>query len=145
MENNTTAPLFNKIAHVCLYVKNLERSVDYYKNLGFTQRFTFHKKGELYGAYLEFGSGNFIELFEDTSIDLNAPAGRMAHFCLETSDIDAVMEELTKRGAAFTPKKFGCDSTYQIWLKDPDGNDFEIHQYTSESLQLTGGDVEADW
>ena len=42
-------------------------------------------------------------------------------------------------------KKLGCDQTWQIWLEDPDGNSFEVHQYTPESAQFMGGSVEADW
>jgi lactoylglutathione lyase/glyoxylase I family protein len=140
-------PMFTKIAHVCLYVSSLERSMEYYAKLGFRRRFVFNRDGRIYGAYLEFGGDNFIELFEDPSAVRAAGngSGRLAHFCLETRDIDAVMKALTEAGVEFTPKKLGCDATYQIWMKDPDGNDFEVHQYTPQSSQLVGGDVEADW
>jgi lactoylglutathione lyase/glyoxylase I family protein len=138
-------PVFTKLAHVCLYVKDLGRSVEFYGKLGFQKRFAFNRNGSLFGAYLEFGNGNFIELFEDVSRSATTALGRLAHFCLETPDIDAVTESLSARGVVFTPKKLGCDSTYQIWLKDPDGNEFEIHQYTPNSSQLVGGEVEADW
>ncbi|MDR2693465.1 MAG: VOC family protein, partial [Chitinispirillales bacterium] len=141
----TPPPAFTKIAHVCLYVKDLTRSVDFYSKLGFQKRFVFNRNGNLFGAYLEFGDGNFIELFEDVSRSAVAALGRLAHFCLETPDIDAAMESLSARRIGFSPKKLGCDSTYQIWLKDPDGNEFEIHQYTENSSQLVGGEVEADW
>jgi hypothetical protein len=46
---------------------------------------------------------------------------------------------------AVSAEKLGCDDTWQIWLKDPDGNAFEVHQYTPKSMQFTGGTVEADW
>ncbi|GBU23119.1 hypothetical protein R80B4_03035 [Fibrobacteres bacterium R8-0-B4] len=141
----TPPPVFTKIAHVCLYVKDLGRSVDFYSKLGFQKRFVFNRNGRLFGAYMEFGDGNFIELFEDVSRSAVAALGRLAHFCLETPDIDAAMESLSARGIGFSPKKLGCDSTYQIWLKDPDGNEFEIHQYTENSSQIVGGEVEADW
>ena len=138
-------PVFTKLAHVCLYVQDLGRSVEYYSKIGFRKRFVFNRNGRLFGAYLEFGEGNFIELFEDISRSAVTAPGRLAHFCLETPDIDAAMESLSARGIDFSPKKLGCDSTYQIWLKDPDGNEFEIHQYTANSSQLIGGEVEADW
>ncbi len=138
-------PVFGKIAHVCLNVKDLNRSIEYYTRLGFKKKFFFHKNEKLYGVYLEFGSGNFIELFEDSNLDLSAPAGRLAHFCLETDNIDEVMKSLSARGIEFTEKKLGCDNTYQIWLKDPDGNAFEVHQYTDKSSQFTKQDVEVDW
>jgi lactoylglutathione lyase/glyoxylase I family protein len=142
---DTPPPVFTKLAHVCLYVDNLARSVEFYGKLGFQKRFVFNRNGNLFGAYLEFGGGNFIELFEDPARAISAAPGRLAHFCLETPDIEAAMESLSARGIGFTPKKLGCDSTYQIWLKDPDGNEFEIHQYTPESSQIVGGTVEADW
>ena len=138
-------PVFSRIAHVCIYVENLERSVEFYAKLGFRKRFAFNRGGKLFGIYLEFGEGNFVELFEDASRDPGATRGRLAHFCLETPDINAAMRSLEDMGIEFSPNKLGCDSTYQIWLKDPDGNDFEIHQYTPESAQVVGGDVEADW
>jgi len=138
-------PVFTKLAHVCIYVQDLRRSVEYYSKIGFRKRFAFNRNGRLFGTYLEFGDGNFIELFEDITRSAATAPGRLAHFCLETPDIDAAMESLSARGVDFSPKKLGCDSTYQIWLKDPDGNEFEIHQYTENSSQLIGGEVEADW
>jgi lactoylglutathione lyase/glyoxylase I family protein len=136
-------PVFSKIAHVCLNVEDLGRSVDFYTKLGFKKRFLFNKNGKNFGIYLEFGSGSYIELFEDKSAGFSR--GRLAHFCLETPDLDAVIESLKRRGVEYSPKKLGCDATYQIWLKDPDGNAFEVHQYTSDSSQIIGRDVEADW
>ena len=65
--------------------------------------------------------------------------------CLETEDLDQVTTQLRERGIEFTERKLGCDDTWQIWLKDPDGNRFEVHQYTPESMQFPGGTVEADW
>jgi lactoylglutathione lyase/glyoxylase I family protein len=137
------APIFTKLAHVCIYVKDIERSIEFYSKLGMEQRFVFYREGKLYGAYLEFGHGNFIELFEDAAGDFNR--GRIAHFCIETPNIEVAMQMLAAAGVKYTPKKLGCDSTYQIWLKDPDGNDFEIHQYTAKSSQIVGGVVEVDW
>jgi catechol 2,3-dioxygenase-like lactoylglutathione lyase family enzyme len=138
-------PVFNRIAHVCLHVLDLDASVAFYTKLGFKRRFAFNKNGGLFGVYLEFGKGNFIAIFKDTQRVASAARGSLAHFCLETPDIDAAIKSLASRGIQHTPKKLGSDRTYQIWLKDPDGNEFEIHQYTPESSQITGRDVEADW
>jgi lactoylglutathione lyase/glyoxylase I family protein len=137
------APIFTKIAHVCLYVKDINRSIEFYGKMGMKQRFVFYRGGKLFGVYLEFGSGNYIELFEDATGEYGH--GRLAHFCFETQNIDVAMQMLTAAGIEYTPKKLGCDATYQIWMKDPDGNNFEVHQYTSKSAQIVGGDVEADW
>lgn len=137
--------MISGIAHVCLNVKDLKRSIAYYTKLGFKPKFEFTRDGFLYGTYLQIGKNNFIEMFENKDMVVPAQNRGFAHFCFETEDIDALIEMLKKTDVKFTPKKKGCDNTWQIWLTDPDGNSFEVHQYTSESLQLKGGIVEADW
>jgi catechol 2,3-dioxygenase-like lactoylglutathione lyase family enzyme len=135
---------FRRLAHVCLNVRDLQRSLDYYRKLGFKERFTFTRKGRDYGRYLEIAEGTYIEMFEDPSLG-KAENRNLAHFCLESENLDALMRELDAQNIAYTPKKQGCDHTWQIWLEDPDGNKFEVHQYSEASLQLKGGSVEADW
>ncbi|MCL2101862.1 MAG: VOC family protein [Fibromonadales bacterium] len=132
------------LAHVCLNVKNLERSMEYYQKLGFKPKFKFTRNGRHYGHYLEICPNHYIELFEDPDMDAPLNTG-IVHFCLECQDLDALISELDSKGISYTNKKLGCDNTYQIWLTDPDGNAFEVHQYTQSSLQKTGGEVEADW
>ncbi len=136
--------MLKRIAHVCLNVKNLERSLDFYTRLGFQPVFRFTRAGKLFGVYLRLAESTFIEIFEDPNLQAPVNTG-LLHFCLETDDLDGMMRELTTQGIAFTDKKLGCDNTWQIWLKDPDGNAFEVHQYTPKSMQFTGGTVEADW
>ena len=137
--------MFTRIAHVCLTAKDLHASIAYYAKLGCTIRFKFTRQGADYGVYLQMAPGSFIEIFEDKN---RGPVvvGGIAHFCLETASLDSLMEKLTAAGVPFTPDKLGCDHTRQIWLADPDGNQFEVHQYTDKSMQLRGGGVvEADW
>lgn len=136
--------MFSRLAHVCLNVKDLTRSVDFYVRLGFQPRFRFTRQGKPFGAYLEISENQYIEMFEDPNLESPVNTG-LVHFCLEAEDLDAEMKRLNGLGIPFTEKKLGCDHTYQIWLKDPDGNAFEVHQYTDRSLQKLGGVVEADW
>lgn len=136
--------MLKRIAHVCLNVKNLDRSLDFYTRLGFVPVFRFTRAGKPFGVYLRLAESTFIEIFEDPTLEVPVNTG-LLHFCLETDDLDGMMAELGAKGIAFTEKKLGCDHTWQIWLKDPDGNAFEVHQYTPGSMQFTGGTVEADW
>jgi lactoylglutathione lyase/glyoxylase I family protein len=136
--------LFTRLAHVCLNVKDLKRSMAYYHKLGFADRFRFTRQGAAFGIYMEIAPMTYIEMFEDKSMGPAVNTG-LAHFCLETEDLDGLMAHLQVQGVAFTPKKRGCDHTDQIWLEDPDGNKFEVHQYSPKSLQQQGGVVEADW
>ncbi len=132
------------LAHVCLNVKNLARSLEYYEKLGFKPVFKFTRQGKHYGHYLEIGPDQYIEMFENPDLEVPVNTG-IVHFCLESDNIDTLIKELDSKGIAHTEKKLGCDNTYQIWLTDPDGNAFEVHQYTEKSMQKTGGEVEADW
>ncbi len=50
-------------------------------------------------------------------------------------DIEATVKELRGRGVAVGEIKLGSDESYQAWFKDPDGNQFELHQYTPKSWQ----------
>lgn len=136
--------MISGLAHVCLNVKDLNRSISFYLKLGLKTKFQFTRNGSPYGAYLQIGKNSFIEIFENKQLETPVNTG-LVHFCLETAHIDTLVEMLKKESIASTPKKKGCDNTWQIWLKDPDGNNFEVHQYTKDSLQHTGGIVEADW
>jgi len=137
--------VFKRLAHVCLTTSNLETSIAFYCRLGARVVFKFTRHGRDMGVYLEIAPAQYIEIFEERTRGAVINNG-ITHFCLETDDIDGVAELCTREKIAFTPKKIGCDHTWQIWLTDPDGNRFEVHQYTSASIQSTGGGpVEADW
>jgi catechol 2,3-dioxygenase-like lactoylglutathione lyase family enzyme len=136
--------LFKRLAHVCLNVQDLQRSLDYYHKLGFRDRFRFTRKGRDYGRYLEIADKTYIEVFEEPNRTAAAQGG-LAHFCLETEDLDRLIARLDDQRIPHTPKTQGCDFTWQIWLEDPDGNTFEVHEYSDKSMQLNGGVAEADW
>lgn len=136
--------MITRLAHICLNVQNLQRSIEYYQKLGFTPRFRFTRQGKPYGIYLEIAPKQYIEMFEDPHLEHPINTG-IAHFCLESPDLEAFQRHLDQQQIPYTQPKKGCDQTWQIWLTDPDGNAFEVHQYTPESMQQLGGEVEADW
>ena len=132
------------IAHICIKTESLEKTERFYtKALGCAKVFDFTKEGRQVGCYLKVTDRQFIEMF-DEKVPQKEPS-HMAHLCLETDDIDAMIKQLNHAGVETTPKKKGCDHTYQTWFKDPNGIDIELHQYTEKSTQHTGQDVEIDW
>ena len=132
--------MIKRLAHVCLQVRDIQKTVAFYRDgLGFPIAFSFTKKGKLKGAYFAMGDNTFVEVFE-----VDSPVG-ITHFCLETDDIDDFMAKASAKNIECTPKKLGCDQTWQTWLRDPDGNAFEIHQYTDQSRQFKGGECEMTW
>jgi len=135
---------FKRNAHVCLHVTDLQRSLAYYGKLGFTEVFHFTRKGRDFGRYLRVADQCFLELFEEPGRGPVVNNG-IVHFCLETGDLPALMAFLDAQGVAYTAPKLGGDFTWQIWLEDPDGNKFEVHAYTGQSMQQHGGTMEVDW
>jgi len=133
------------IAHICIVTEDLDETLKFYCDiLGFTKQFDFIKAGALFGFYLKVSDGNYIEVFKTDSL----PEGRhpLAHFCLETDDIDAVYEKLVANGIHVRSEKtLGADNSWQIWTKDPNGIDFEFHQYTEKSSQMTGEACIVNW
>jgi glyoxylase I family protein len=124
------------IAHTCFTVSNLEQSIQFYRDgLGLTPAFDFvDENGRRFGLYLHAGGRNFVELFEGT---LGEPAEGQSfrHICLEVDDIQATVGTLRERGVEVSDPKLGKDESWQAWITDPDGNRFELHQYTPKSWQ----------
>jgi len=137
--------MIKTLAHVCLFSKDLNRSLEFYCGaLGLRRHFDFIKDGELFGFYLEVDPNHFIEIFKPGKEE---PPGRQRihHLCLEVDDLDALRDQLTRRGVKVTAKKKGCDQTWQFWCQDPDGTDVEFQQYTDQSSQHTRTQCIVDW
>jgi len=137
--------MIKTLSHVCIFSRDLKRSRDFYCGaLGLKPHFDFLKDGELFGFYLQIAPGHFIEVFKaDPAVENRGQ--RIHHFCLEVDDLDALRDSLIKHGVEVTPKKLGCDQSWQCWCKDPDGTDVEFQQYTPESSQFTRKNCIVDW
>jgi catechol 2,3-dioxygenase-like lactoylglutathione lyase family enzyme len=124
------------IAHACFTVSDLERSIQFYRDgMGLTPAFDFtDENGRRFGLYLHAGGRNFIELFEG-KLGERAVGQSFRHVCLEVDDIEATVRALRERGIEVSDPKLGKDQSWQAWIADPDGNRFELHQYTPESWQ----------
>lgn len=107
--------------------------------------FHFTRQGKVIGYYIQASATTFIEVFEEEEIDIGTSKQNLHHFCLETGDIEAVRNGLIDDGYAPGDIKIGCDHSLQFWVKDPNGVNIEFHQYTEQSSQFTGQDVEVDW
>ena len=92
-------------------------------------------------TYLEYAPRQYLEFFyqydrKRPQPDLEQCYGYQ-HFSLEVDDIHVILERLEANGITpDTPLRFGVDGTWQCWLHDPDGNRFEIMEYSRDSLQL---------
>lgn len=53
------AAMFKRIAHICLNVRNLQQSLDFYTRLGLVPVFRFTRKGARFGVYLNSPAPRF--------------------------------------------------------------------------------------
>lgn len=97
-------------------------------------------------TYMSWGEDSFIELFSvpsakrrripDPKNDLN-----YTHFAQVVSDLQEFRRQAIERGGADyfdTEISMGIENTWQMWMHDPDGNHFEVMEYTPQSYQITG-------
>lgn len=159
---------FNEIMHLSFYTDNMDAMRDFYENkLGlkatiimryeaylnqpnkgaWAERAVTRPKDIAY-IFIELAPGQYLELFPraDHQQEHEVPDTRLgySHFALMVDDIFEAREELVKAGVEIDiePNK-GQSETWQMWIHDPDGNKFEIMQYTPLSLQHKGN-IEQD-
>ncbi|MDD4849737.1 MAG: VOC family protein [Gemmiger sp.] len=115
------------------------------------------KPGEIWIVYLEVAPRQFVELFNLPYHGENDTQNEgFHHFCLRVEDIVAAARELEAKGvplyngprwlnAPFTspypenPIAEGCQGqcgSLAFYIQDPEGNEIEIMQYTTDSLQV---------
>lgn len=154
---------FNSIMHVSFYTDHLDEMLDFYVNkLGLKQKVVVKWKSYkgrsdrpmmaqqaeenpegIFYTYVEIAEGQFIELFpanpnQKPHREWNEDIG-YSHFALTVDDIYEASKELQEKGVdPDTEISKGPSGTYQQWFHDPDGNRFELMQYTDESYQVVG-------
>lgn len=63
----------------------------------------------------------------------------LQHIAVIVDDIHATYADILKMGIENEGEpRLGPDRTWQFWIHDPDGNQFEFMQYTPESYQVVG-------
>ncbi len=154
--------MFNSIMHMSFFTDRLDEMIAFYTEvLGGTLKIVTRAKAYLdrprsgYHAlaladpeaiiivYIELAPGQFVELFpkvagQGPAAAFNENLG-YSHFALTVDDIFAARAELEGRDLVFdTEISKGPSETYQMWAHDPDGNKFEIMQFTDKSYQVVG-------
>jgi catechol 2,3-dioxygenase-like lactoylglutathione lyase family enzyme len=140
--------MIKKLAHLCLHTDQLDTMIAFYRDvMGFPVKFTMkHDDGFAFGYYFATGDTTFVEIFDQKGAvkQWGGTVGplrsntdtHMRHFCFEVSDIEVLCTEFSAKGIKFRPIAVGMDHSKQTWIKDPDGNDIELMEYTPKSLQL---------
>ncbi|MEV6601589.1 VOC family protein [Actinoplanes sp. NPDC051346] len=112
---------------ITVLVTNLARSIEFYKEmLGFFE--------------IDAGRGNAVLASGDTRLvlrtvgDLSTVAGRHFHLNLEVGDVEAVYQELKRKGVAFVhgPRPVNRGDKLELWaasFHDPDEHNIAITQW----------------
>ena len=154
---------FKSIMHVSFYTDLFEEMLDFYCNkLGLKQKVVVKWKDYkgredrpglarlaetdpegIFYTYIEIAPGQFVELFPASPDQLphtewNKNVG-YSHFSLLVDDIFETKKQLLEAGVELdTDATKGPSETWQMWAHDPDGNKFEIMQYTENSFLVKG-------
>jgi lactoylglutathione lyase len=133
------------LAHVCVKTRDLQRTLDFYGGaLGMRKLFDFTQKGEVIGFYLKASNATFIEVFRTTDTNPTSDGHILSHFCFETDSIEKLRQTLVDHGHAPDEIIMGADNALQFWIQDPNGLNIEFQQYTEDSSQFTGKNVEVN-
>jgi catechol 2,3-dioxygenase-like lactoylglutathione lyase family enzyme len=134
--------MITQLAHICIRSADLELTKRFYTQaLGLELGFEFEKQGELFGFYIKVGNATFIEVFKGDP----GPVGNINHVAIQVTDLDALISRIRDAGFTVGDKKLGADHSWQAWATDPNGIRIEFHEYTPQSLQLTGGKCIVNW
>lgn len=154
---------FNAVMHIAFYTDRMDEMMKFYTEvLGaktkvvsrykiykdrddrpFFQKIAQETPEAIFNVYMEIAEGQFIELFpkmpnQIDDVGWNERLG-YSHFALTVDDIFETRKVLEERGLTpdSEPSK-GPSGTWQMWYHDPDGNKFEVMQYTKDSYQVVG-------
>lgn len=117
--------------HVFLKVKDLNKSIEFYKALGFVEK-TSWGEGAGRMVLMDTGDGNYFELGQG---EPEKGGGIFLHVALRTDDCDKAMEVVRSLGAEITvePKSIDLPSNPPMkikiaFFKGPDGEVIELFQ-----------------
>jgi catechol-2,3-dioxygenase len=124
-----------ELGHIVLYVRNLERSVHFYRDVLGWQPIMTEERGGRFPAFA-FSSGRthhellLIEVGEDAALP---PRGRRAglyHFGLKVGETDdelrAVLQTLVDNDVQIVGAS-DHTVTHSLYILDPDGNEIELY------------------
>lgn len=114
----------NHLDHLGVYVKDLEKSVAFYKDLfGWKEKKRFGS-GEAKICVLDTGKG-LVELVQRPGAPGTPPGGNWTHLALHVDAFPAKVKKLEAMGLELR-KVTMADGAHIAFFKDPDGHTVEI-------------------
>jgi lactoylglutathione lyase len=109
--------------HCGVYVKNLEKSLAFYKDIFSWKEKTSWTSGEAKIAVLDMGKG-LMELVQRPGSPCPPPSGNWTHLALHVDDWHDKVKKLEAMGLEL--RKVSMNGGNIAFFKDPDGHTIEI-------------------
>lgn len=110
--------------HIGIYVKDLEESLSFYREVFGFPLYSRFEAGEAKIATLDIGGG-LLELVERPGSPGKAPEGNWSHIALHVEDFDGKVGKLESMG--FELRKVTMASGDRLaFFQDPDGHTLEL-------------------
>jgi len=122
---------FEGITHVAFCVREVAKSREFYRKLGFEQGFEFVDPDKLPVSYVKINDRQFIELCGGA--DGQPPPGIM-HVCYQVKDMELLVRDYADRGLHL-PRKARAGNMVLL-LHDPEEQIVEFTQYLPGSLHF---------
>ena len=119
--------------HTAISVRNLDKSLEFYKTLGYEQVHRYDEAdGSMSIVHLKLDS-SFLEIFAYKKNETEPPVTYeyannltdigVKHIALQTDDIEAALEDMKAKGLANDDTKitFGRTKVSYFFIQDPDG------------------------
>jgi catechol 2,3-dioxygenase-like lactoylglutathione lyase family enzyme len=135
------------ISKVTYHVKDLSKSLDFYKNIYECDVLEADDKR----ALIQINDTQSVELIEYAYPQDNCTNNKgQCHYALIVKDIVAFAKDMKEKGVQiwhgpkaltgpyeedYVPVKHS-ENTYNFYVQDPDDNDIEVMQYSEDSLQV---------
>jgi len=117
------------LAHIGIFVKDIDKSIDYYKRLGFT--LDAEENPSIRLAFLSAGNC-LIELVEKKD-DPARPAGVVDHVAVIVDDIDAAIANAKANGIEIDASQINSmtilGGVKNVFFEGPDGERLEFFEY----------------
>ncbi len=137
--------MITQLAHLNLFTDRHQEMLNFYTDaLCLKVQFTLdNDQGIPFGWYLACGRMTFIEIFDQAGA-VRQWGGEVAklqhgsyyrHLCFEVKELESYRAMLVGKGISVSAVTVGMDHSKQAWVKDPDGNDIELMEYTPASFQ----------
>ena len=117
------------LAHIGIFVKDIEKSMDYYKRLGFT----VDKEEQLHIRLAFISAGNcLIELVEQKDLPPRT-AGVVDHVAMVVDNLDAAIANAKANGIEIDETTVGSvpilGGVKNVFFEGPDGERLEFFEY----------------